>query len=698
MTEDILAALQQGLGVWLKGAPGSGRTHAMRQAAERWPGGVLWLDGPQDWLAAVPTDNLVCVDDAPAGLASAAFKHPVIAAGPRPGPGWKVLELAPLERDAALALFLQLTPGLQDSAALRALLRRLDGHPTALVAAARRWPEHRIEAILADPIPEWPGLRESWGALTDAERAALSLLCHLPGSAQRAGLDHCGHGPALGGLLATGWARVESPGELRVMPAIAEVLRDWQAADRAPYLDWLRSEAQARIARWDSQGGSKQWFRCGLWPEITQDQPWQFLAWSLSGEDPQGLLERLQSAPLQPVLSARCAARAHQSLGDRRAAADTLAQALKGPNAEPHDAAIARLELALAHHRLRDSEPAHAAYQQALSELEAQDLRRARSLCLANLAALDHDLGRHEAALAGYQQAQAQTLRLGDDRVRGILHSNQGALLLELDRVPEARAAFQRAVACLTRAPDRRYLAITRVNQGAAELLEDHLEAADQRYRQALRLLGDGDPGSAALCHARRSAVAALRADLEAARAHHDRAEAALPAGDPLAAQLVAGWRAVLEWEAGDLPSALGRRLVLIEQLADRSDDARLLLRLLERRALGSGQCVLVGAGGAWIQLPGQARQEVLPKAAHARILASLAQAAEQGPNMVREAEDLIEAGWPGERIQYSAAKNRLAVALSGLRKLGLKELIQRHEQGWRLDPGAAVVLLRSDA
>lgn len=53
----------------------------------------------------------------------------------------------------------------------------------------------------------------------------------------------------------------------------------------------------------------------------------------------------------------------------------------------------------------------------------------------------------------------------------------------------------------------------------------------------------------------------------------------------------------------------------------------------------------------------------------------------------------LIGAGWPGERIQAEAAANRLYVALSTLRKLGLGDRVERVEGGWRLDPRAPVTV-----
>ncbi len=58
-------------------------------------------------------------------------------------------------------------------------------------------------------------------------------------------------------------------------------------------------------------------------------------------------------------------------------------------------------------------------------------------------------------------------------------------------------------------------------------------------------------------------------------------------------------------------------------------------------------------------------------------------------------ADALIAAGWPGERTRRAAARNRLYVALNELRKLGLKDVILRSDEGWYLDPTVAVGDLR---
>src|SRR5690606_4524586 len=69
------------------------------------------------------------------------------------------------------------------------------------------------------------------------------------------------------------------------------------------------------------------------------------------------------------------------------------------------------------------------------------------------------------------------------------------------------------------------------------------------------------------------------------------------------------------------------------------------------------------------------------------RILEALIETRVAKPNHPLEPDELIAAGWPGERMTPLAAQNRLKVALSTLRKLGLREVLQRRESGYLLDP-----------
>ncbi len=49
--------------------------------------------------------------------------------------------------------------------------------------------------------------------------------------------------------------------------------------------------------------------------------------------------------------------------------------------------------------------------------------------------------------------------------------------------------------------------------------------------------------------------------------------------------------------------------------------------------------------------------------------------------------DDLLEAGWPGERMRADAGAHRVRVAVSTLRKMGLRDVLRTEESGYRIDP-----------
>ncbi|MFK7931572.1 MAG: tetratricopeptide repeat protein [Myxococcota bacterium] len=702
-----LEPIQQGL--WLRGPPGGGRSTVLVDVVARWHGPAVRLR-PDAWsedlaaLAGLGGSVLRSIDDAPEGLNRADLgAGPVVATGGRPGVGWIVKEVGGLPTDEGVRLFLRHAPGARPVELVRQLVRTLGGHPTAVVAAARRWPLERLQSILLDPSPGWDGLRDAWDALSEANRRTLGLMCALGGTAVRAGLIAASAEEGLPGLVASGWVGVREPGVYRVSGALAQAVAPWQSEDPTPYQAWILGEAQRRAEAWDRLGGARSWFAYADWPTLQglpgSDQAWFYEAWSLSDVAPEALINALDSAEMPPVSRARCHARALLCLG-RRAEALTVLDSVPKTIADAN-AAMAWVERGVVHQRMRQLDQALAAYETAETALRGLAHARGLMLCEANRAAVCHDKGELEAAAQGYGRALQVASTLGEDRLRAIFGGNLGALFLEQGDSDQARATLADALRALSRESDPRFLAVIHVNLGNVDLVEGLLDAADTHYVRALSAFAETDPASEALCHARRGAVAAQRDDLEQARAHHELADAlAQPLQAPHATREMALWRAILEWKAGDRAAALRRRTEAITgspSLADVSDEARLVLRLLESMMSDATQVLTVGPSGQWFRLPDGPRVDIARYAACCRILAFLASWAERKPGHLSDADALIEAGWPGERIVPAAARNRLSVALVQLRKQGLREVMQRSAAGWRLDPEWPTVLLRAN-
>ena len=54
--------------------------------------------------------------------------------------------------------------------------------------------------------------------------------------------------------------------------------------------------------------------------------------------------------------------------------------------------------------------------------------------------------------------------------------------------------------------------------------------------------------------------------------------------------------------------------------------------------------------------------------------------------------DDLLEAGWPGERVLPEAAANRVYVAVATMRKLGLRDVLLSRDDGYLLTTDIDVV------
>jgi tetratricopeptide (TPR) repeat protein len=63
-------------------------------------------------------------------------------------------------------------------------------------------------------------------------------------------------------------------------------------------------------------------------------------------------------------------------------------------------------------------------------------------------------------------------------------------------------------------------------------------------------------------------------------------------------------------------------------------------------------------------------------------------------PGLALPGGALIEAGWPGSRAGSASAQNRMHVAISTLRKLGLDALLRSTPEGYLLDPAVPLAVV----
>ena len=118
---------------------------------------------------------------------------------------------------------------------------------------------------------------------------------------------------------------------------------------------------------------------------------------------------------------------------------------------------------------------------------------------------------------------------------------------------------------------------------------------------------------------------------------------------------------------------------------------ARFALRLLER-ALQDTALVLHRRSKR-LRPPGRPPIDLARRVPLWRIVEALIERAQSDPPRGLTVEAIFTAGWPGERVRATAATNRVKVALSTLRTLGLRALLLRGRDGYRIDPSVPIVV-----
>jgi transcriptional regulator of acetoin/glycerol metabolism len=97
---------------------------------------------------------------------------------------------------------------------------------------------------------------------------------------------------------------------------------------------------------------------------------------------------------------------------------------------------------------------------------------------------------------------------------------------------------------------------------------------------------------------------------------------------------------------------------------------------------------VHVAADGRWFDRGGGHRVELGTRRSLVALLRALVRASSEPERMLDVAE-LVEIGWPAERVLPRAGASRVYVAIATLRKLGLDDVIERTADGYHLRDGS---------
>lgn len=103
-----------------------------------------------------------------------------------------------------------------------------------------------------------------------------------------------------------------------------------------------------------------------------------------------------------------------------------------------------------------------------------------------------------------------------------------------------------------------------------------------------------------------------------------------------------------------------------------------------------SARALVVAADGSWFRAPDRAVADCSNRPVLKRLVAALV-AAHRGVPCT--SGQLVEAGWPGEKMSRAAARNRLHVSLNRLRVLGLGDVLRTTRAGYLIDPDVEIEL-----
>ncbi len=103
-----------------------------------------------------------------------------------------------------------------------------------------------------------------------------------------------------------------------------------------------------------------------------------------------------------------------------------------------------------------------------------------------------------------------------------------------------------------------------------------------------------------------------------------------------------------------------------------------------------------VGPAAEWFHLPDTRRVSLATRAVLRRLLWALVCSHDSGVPLT--ADQLAAAVWPGETLLPKSRANRLAVALSTLRTMGLRELLIHVRGGWYLSSACRIVVVSEPA
>ena len=315
---------------------------------------------------------------------------------------------------------------------------------------------------------------------------------------------------------------------------------------------------------------------------------------------------------------------------------------------------------------------------------------------------LAHDLGDFDLAERENRAARVIAAEMGDQWIEGLPIANLAQLAQERGRFDEAATLLDEAIARFGRTHEPHYVAVYSIAYGDLSFERGRPDEARAHYTAASGFFtGWLAHRQAAMLYGAWAALEARFGALDEAENYLARAErSAARGGSPVTLAVLEAHALTLAIARQGATRALRDALERLtgSDHAATSFDVRFALRIARQAldvpvAVATHRPLRVARDGRWFEMGSRPRIELGRRASLRAILVALANAhrAASPEEGAVGREDLLAAGWPGERLLFDAAGKRLRVAIATLRSLGLREAIVTARDGYALDARLAL-------
>ena len=322
-------------------------------------------------------------------------------------------------------------------------------------------------------------------------------------------------------------------------------------------------------------------------------------------------------------------------------------------------------------------------------ELEA----RVRARLVAARASLEQGNPAHAESLIGEALALADAAERGDLRSESL--RGQGWAKLACSRLEDAKRSFDTARALSEAGADPRGQADAVAGLGILALLSGDPEASRALLAEAVatHVVTRDAPREEAV----RGMMALLPEELgqpvdlvgltrqvEEHRASGQRWREAL-----VLARLGLAARARGDAESEKLHFGQARAAAALASMT-----ASKLVSLMLETPGATANAIVVGFEGRSLTVPPGEAQDLSRHGPLRRVLWALAVAKTNQPGVAMSTLDLVDAGWPGEKMKHEAATLRVYTTIRRLRALGLEHALVTRDDGYLLDPDLQTTLV----